>query len=63
MDKRTDEFLTSLDWNAKNAIIQLLTPFIMQRDCDHDWVDYDSYENEMPKNSRGCRKCNLIRSK
>jgi hypothetical protein len=63
MEKRTDDVLTSLDYNIKSALIDLLIPILQQRDCDHDWVDYDSYENQMPKNSKGCRKCNLIRKK
>lgn len=62
-EEEMDEFLLSLDFNTKSSLVSLLKPLFKQINCDHDWVDLDSYENNMPKNSLMCRKCSLIRKK
>ena len=36
---------------------------VKQIECEHDWINYDSYENEMPKDEKYCRKCSLTRKK
>ena len=62
-DKEMNEFLLSLDFNIKSSLVSLLKPILKQINCEHDWVDLDSYENDMPKNSLFCRKCYLIKGK
>ncbi len=62
-DKEMNEFLLSLDFNIKSSLVSLLKPILKQVNCEHDWVDLDSYENDMPKNSLFCRKCYLIKGK
>lgn len=62
-EKEVDKFLLSLDFNIKSSLASLLKPMLKQINCEHDWVDLDSYENSMPKNSLLCQKCSLIRGK
>lgn len=62
-DKEINEFLLSLDFNIKSSLVSLLKPILKQVNCEHDWVDLDSYENDLPKNSKMCRECSLIRKK
>lgn len=61
--KEINEFLVSLDFDIKSKLYSLLRPLITQRNCNHDWVNYDSYDNEMPKDKKYCRKCSLICNK
>ncbi len=62
-DKEINEFLLSLDFNIKSSLVSLLKPILKQVNCEHDWVDLDSYENKMPKNSLWCPNCSLIKGK
>lgn len=63
-ERQVDDFLLSLDWNIKYRIRDLIEPILKQTECLlHDWVDTDSYENELSKNSLYCRKCNLWKKK
>ncbi len=47
--KEVDEFLLSLDKNIKSDLVFLLKPLIKQLNCNHDFLDLDSYENSFPK--------------
>lgn len=62
-EEEIDKFLLSLDFNTKSSLVSLLKPILEQKGCEHDWVDLDSYENDLPKNSKICRECSLIRKK
>lgn len=61
-EQEINEFLLSLDFNLKINIVRLLEPFIKTINCEHNWLSTDEYENNLPKNSKICRKCNLIKS-
>ncbi|MDO8610097.1 MAG: hypothetical protein Q7R95_06085 [bacterium] len=62
-EKKMDNFLLSLDFNTKSEIVRLLKPLIEKINCEHDFIDTDSYENELPKNMYLCRKCNFMKEK
>lgn len=62
-EKEMDEWLLSLHWNIKAGIKNLIEPLLEQVNCSHEWVDNNSYENELPKNEFHCRKCYLTKKK
>lgn len=62
-ERRINEYLLSLDSNTKSHLVSLLNPLTKQANCNHNWIDLDSYENEMPPNSLFCNKCQLIKRK
>lgn len=55
VEKEVDEFLLSLDFNTKQRIKTLIESFQQQIECEHNWIDPNSYENELPKNKLFCR--------
>ena len=56
-NKELDEFWKNLDWNTKNHIKMLLDPYLEKVDCHHDYIDPNTYENNLDKNYLFCRKC------
>lgn len=62
-EKEMDKILLSLDFNTKSSLVSLLKPLMRKIYCDHDWVDTDSYENDLPKNTLFCKKCFLLKDK
>jgi len=57
--KELDDWIMSLDYNTKHHIKEIIVPFIKQNNCFHEWVDPNSYENELDKTKVFCRHCNL----
>ena len=55
--KSTDKFLLSLDQNLKWGLHSLLTPIIKQLNCEHVWIDPNTYKNSLPKDILFCNKC------
>lgn len=62
-EREINEYLLGLDLNTKIQLVSLLRPIKNQANCDHNWIDLDSYENELPPNSLLCNKCQLIKRK
>ena len=63
ISEENDKFLLSLDDHIKSSLVHLLQPLVKQLYCEHEWIDFDSYENQMPKDSKYCTKCQLIAKK
>lgn len=63
VEKETNDFLLSLDWNTKFKLRELITPLLNQSKCEHEWVDPNSYDNILDKNFMYCFKCQLIKTK
>ena len=61
LEEKLDEFLISLDFNTKSALVRLLTPFLEQLKCEHEWIDPNEYKNKLDKTKLFCRKCNLTK--
>jgi hypothetical protein len=61
LEKETNKWLLALDWNTKFKIKALLEPIIAQTNCEHDWIDPNTYKNELDKTKLFCRKCNLTK--
>lgn len=61
IEKEYDEFLLSLDWNMKSALVNLLKPPLEQLNCEHEWIDPNEYVNELDKTKKFCRKCHLTK--
>ena len=59
--REIDTFLMELDYNTKYHIRQLIEPFIIQANCDHEWIDPNIYINELDKSEEFCRLCHLTR--
>jgi hypothetical protein len=62
LEKETDKWLLALDWNTKFRIKDLLQPVITWVNCEHDWIDPNTYENELDKTKLYCRHCNLTKN-
>jgi hypothetical protein len=63
VEKELNEWLLSLDFNVKSGIKSLLNPLIDQANCQHEWIDPNTYENNLDKNKLFCRFCNLTKNK
>lgn len=55
LDRETDAFLLSLDSNTKGLIKSLVERFQSQIECEHQWIDPNTYENDLPKDRLFCR--------
>jgi len=56
-----NEFLVSLDFNTKSALVNLLKPLLEQLNCEHEWIDPNEYENKLDKTKLFCKKCHLTK--
>jgi hypothetical protein len=59
--KKVDSFLLSLDYNTKYRIRDMLEPLLQQANCEHEWIDPNTYVNELDKSEEFCRHCHLTR--
>lgn len=59
--QKTDKWLLELDWNTKFRIRALLDPFYQQTNCEHEWIDPNTYLNELDKTKEFCSKCYLTK--
>jgi hypothetical protein len=57
--KDIDHFFDSLDYSIKNDIKRLIEPILLQCGCNHDWIDPNTYENNLDKNYLHCSKCHM----
>lgn len=60
--QETDKWLLDLDWNTKFKIKQLLQPLLEHTLCEHEWIDPNTYLNELDKTKMFCFKCHLTKS-
>lgn len=56
-NKELDEFWNNLDWSTKNDVKRLLDPYLQRVECKHEFIDPDTYENDLDKNYLYCKKC------
>ena len=59
--KVVDTFLMNLDYNTKYKIKEMLEPLFVQANCEHEWIDPNTYVNELDKSEEFCRHCHLTR--
>jgi hypothetical protein len=62
-EKELNDFLLSLDLTTKDLIKRLLGPKIEQSICGHEWIDPNTYKNELDKNYLYCRYCKVMKLK
>ena len=62
-EREINNFLLSLDFNIKSSLFNLFTPIVEKMNCEHEWKNTDSYENDFDKNMRICKKCFWLKSK
>ena len=51
------------NWNTKEHIKRLLELYIRQIECNHEWIDPCTYENELDKNYLYCNRCQYKKRK
>jgi hypothetical protein len=59
--REVDTFLLSLDYNTKYRIKDMIEPLLRQANCEHEWIDPNTYVNELDKSEEFCRFCHLTR--
>ena len=62
-EREINNFLLSLDFNIKSSLFNLFTPIIEKINCEHEWKNTDSYENDLDKNMKICKKCLWLKNK
>lgn len=62
LEQETDKWLLSLDWNTKFKIKEMLQPLLERTVCEHNWIDPNTYSNELDKTKLFCSKCHLTKS-
>lgn len=55
--EEVDKFLLSLDYNTKYQLQSLVKHFQSKIECEHEWIDPNTYENKLPKDKLFCRFC------
>lgn len=60
-EKEVNQFLLSLDYNTKHRIKDMIEPLLQQAHCEHEWIDPNTYVNELDKSEEFCRLCRLTR--
>lgn len=61
LEKEINKWLLALDWNTKFKIKALLEPIIAQTNCEHVWIDPNTYENRLDKTKLFCINCKLTK--
>lgn len=54
-----DLWIDNVDHNTKQHFRALLTPFLKQIHCFHDWINPISFKNDLDKRHIYCRHCKL----
>lgn len=62
-EKEINNFLLSLDFNIKSSLFNLFSPIVEKMNCEHEWKNTDSYENDFDKNTKICKKCLWLKNK
>jgi hypothetical protein len=62
-EKEINEWILSLNFNTKARLKEMLEPIIRQSNCTHEWIDPNTYENNLDKSMEYCRLCNLTKPK
>lgn len=52
-----ESWWNNLDRETKNKLHYFTEYFMKMANCEHDWIDPNSYSNELDKTKLFCRKC------
>lgn len=56
-----NNWFINLDFNTKSNIYNLTNNLLEQANCNHDWIDPNTYENDLDKTKQFCSNCNLVK--